>query len=517
MPVATSQVPFDSDALRANIASTAQEVVIPERYLPLVEAVEGLHGVRAALARDAYRSTSTPSAAPTSWSRASRRRCCATGRTSSGPTSAGRAASRCWPASCSTCSTGRSPMPSTRCCCAACCSGARTRSTGSTATPTTRASARWASASTALLERAPPRSSSVTRCCAPWSSAPSAGRRWRPSSTRIYRPVLLGRLRAPGRAPRRAGVGGRRRAPGSPTRPPCGSGSPSWASGRWRPSPARPATPRARASSAPTSRSCPTSWAAPSTSCPASTNLEDRFAVCLFLLKDETLGYRQDEVMVVPAARRQADDAARPPPRRRDGAHAVSRRSSRGATTSSCSRASSATRPSAWPIGEAGDVKARRPPHRGHPLLEVPVPRHPRRDRRVGDGGQPLPPAEDPLLDAHHRVEPGALRAAGGRPQRAAAAGRRLHGRHRPLPARRHALPERRHPAHLLRRQAAAARLPRVLQRRRRRGRAARRLDRDRRDLRAARHADALPPQAGSRRVVQPPGRVQPRRAASTG
>jgi pyruvate, orthophosphate dikinase len=49
VPVATSQVPFDSDALRANIASTAHEVVIPERYLPLVEAVEGLHGVRAAL------------------------------------------------------------------------------------------------------------------------------------------------------------------------------------------------------------------------------------------------------------------------------------------------------------------------------------------------------------------------------------------------------------------------------------------------------------------------------------
>ena len=49
MPVATSQVPFDSDALRANIASTAQEVVIPERYLRLAAAVEGLHGVRAAL------------------------------------------------------------------------------------------------------------------------------------------------------------------------------------------------------------------------------------------------------------------------------------------------------------------------------------------------------------------------------------------------------------------------------------------------------------------------------------
>jgi pyruvate,orthophosphate dikinase len=48
--VRTSPAPIDSDALRANIASTAQEVVIPDRYLPLVEAVEGLHGVRASLA-----------------------------------------------------------------------------------------------------------------------------------------------------------------------------------------------------------------------------------------------------------------------------------------------------------------------------------------------------------------------------------------------------------------------------------------------------------------------------------
>ena len=45
----TSPVPFDSDALRANLASTAQNVVIPERYLPLVAAVEGLYGVRATL------------------------------------------------------------------------------------------------------------------------------------------------------------------------------------------------------------------------------------------------------------------------------------------------------------------------------------------------------------------------------------------------------------------------------------------------------------------------------------
>jgi pyruvate,orthophosphate dikinase len=47
--VRTTPVPFDSDALRANIGRTAQKVVIPDRYAPLVEAVEGLHGVRAAL------------------------------------------------------------------------------------------------------------------------------------------------------------------------------------------------------------------------------------------------------------------------------------------------------------------------------------------------------------------------------------------------------------------------------------------------------------------------------------
>jgi pyruvate,orthophosphate dikinase len=47
--VKTSPLPFDSEALRANLADTAQEVVIPDRYLPLLDAVGGLHGVRAAL------------------------------------------------------------------------------------------------------------------------------------------------------------------------------------------------------------------------------------------------------------------------------------------------------------------------------------------------------------------------------------------------------------------------------------------------------------------------------------
>ena len=149
-----------------------------------------------------------------------------------------------------------------------------------------------------------------------------------------------------------------------------------------------------------------------------------------------------------------------------------------------------------------------RSPHRGRAVVEVPVSRDPGRDRRLGDGGQSLPPAQDPLLDAHHRVEPRALRTVGGGPQRATPAGRRLHRRHRPLPARRHPLPQRRHQAHLLRREAAPARLPRVLQRRRRRRRAALGLDRTGRDLPAPRHVDALPPQAVARGIVEPPHRL---------
>ncbi len=43
------QIPLDSDALRANIGKTAQEVVIPPRYAPLIESVQGYYGVRAPL------------------------------------------------------------------------------------------------------------------------------------------------------------------------------------------------------------------------------------------------------------------------------------------------------------------------------------------------------------------------------------------------------------------------------------------------------------------------------------
>ena len=160
-------------------------------------------------------------------------------------------------------------------------------------------------------------------------------------------------------------------------------------------------------------------------------------------------------------------------------------------------------------IGEAGNVQAA--DHLIEDILywKFQYPDIQRRHRRVGDDGQPVPPAQDPLLDAHHRVQPGAVRAPCRRPQRPAQAGRRLHRRHRPLPARRHALPQRRHPADLLRRQAAAPHSAGLLQRGGGGGRAARRLHPDRRDLQPARHAHALPAQAGARRVVQPYGRLQ--------
>ena len=43
------EIPLDSDALRANLPGTTPPVVIPERYLPLIEAVEGYHGVKVPL------------------------------------------------------------------------------------------------------------------------------------------------------------------------------------------------------------------------------------------------------------------------------------------------------------------------------------------------------------------------------------------------------------------------------------------------------------------------------------
>ncbi len=44
------EIPLDSDALRANLPGTTEPVIIPERYLPLIEAVEGYQGVKTPLA-----------------------------------------------------------------------------------------------------------------------------------------------------------------------------------------------------------------------------------------------------------------------------------------------------------------------------------------------------------------------------------------------------------------------------------------------------------------------------------
>ena len=44
------EIPLDSDALRANLPGTTQPVVIPERYRPLIKAVEGYQGVKTPLA-----------------------------------------------------------------------------------------------------------------------------------------------------------------------------------------------------------------------------------------------------------------------------------------------------------------------------------------------------------------------------------------------------------------------------------------------------------------------------------
>lgn len=47
--MASRDIPVDSDALRANIAGTARKVVVPERFDPLISAVDGLYGVRVRL------------------------------------------------------------------------------------------------------------------------------------------------------------------------------------------------------------------------------------------------------------------------------------------------------------------------------------------------------------------------------------------------------------------------------------------------------------------------------------
>ena len=239
-------------------------------------------------------------------------------------------------------------------------------------------------------------------------------------------------------------------------------------------------------------------------------NLEDRFAVCLFFLKDETLGYRQRDVMadllgvvkqlMKPDRHTDADPhpgAAHgllPRPQQRVPAHPLPvlrghrRRHRRGRQR-----------------------QGGRPPHRGHPLLEVPVPGHQRHHRGVGDGGQSVPPAQDPLLDAHHRVQPGAVRAAGRGAQRPAPPRAACTS---PTPTSSSATsrasstptsgPSTSSPS------SCCAPSPCTSARSGRRASCARSPRRSTSSA-PARHAHALPAQAGARGVVQPPRGVQPR------
>ena len=83
-------------------------------------------------------------------------------------------------------------------------------------------------------------------------------------------------------------------------------------------------------------RSSPRCSAKRSTGSSASRPIEDRFAVCLFFLKDDALGYRQEEAMVELLGVVKGDDAARPAHRREPDPQPAHRTSSAIATTSSC-------------------------------------------------------------------------------------------------------------------------------------------------------------------------------------
>ena len=113
----TPPVPFDSDALRANIASTAQDVVIPERYLPLVARSRGSTACAPRSPRP-WASTFTTTATPTADRRLSGDPAAQLGplRGRRRPRRALRAARR---ARRSGCSTRRSRPISSRCRCAA--------------------------------------------------------------------------------------------------------------------------------------------------------------------------------------------------------------------------------------------------------------------------------------------------------------------------------------------------------------------------------------------------------------
>ena len=245
-------------------------------------------------------------------------------------------------------------------------------------------------------------------------------------------------------------------------------------------------------------------------------NLEDRFAVCLFFLKDETLGYRQNEVMVDLLG---VVKQLMQPERHMDVDRILSRLTAffRGRDNEFLLMRFQCYEAIGVAIGEAGNVKAA--DHLIEDILYWKF-QYPEISGATDEWETVVNPYHLPKIRCWmHIIESNPALY-----ERLAAAlnvqlrlggvyiadtdlfqrdvTRFLNADIRPI--------------YFVAKQLLRT-LPGVLQRRGRRGRAARGLDRDRRDLRAARHAHALPAQAGARRVVQPPGRLQPRGAARTG
>ena len=195
-------------------------------------------------------------------------------------------------------------------------------------------------------------------------------------------------------------------------------------------------------------------------------NLEDRFAVCIYFLKDDTLGYRQNEVMVdLLTVVRQLMK----PERDMDVDGLLSRltRFFRARDNQFLLMRFLCYEAIGVAIGEAGNVAAA--DHLIDDVLSWKF-QYPEIQGATDEWETVVNPFHLPKIRCWmHIIEsnPALYERLGGRPQRPTPAGRRLHRRHRPVPAGRHPLPERRHQAHLLRGQAVAAGLPGLLQRRR--------------------------------------------------
>ena len=185
-------------------------------------------------------------------------------------------------------------------------------------------------------------------------------------------------------------------------------------------------------------------------------NLEDRFAVCLFFLKDDALGYRQKEAMVELLG---VVKQLMHPDRRMDVDKILSRLTDffRDRDNQFLLMRFKCYEAIGVAIGEASNVKAV-----DHVVEDVLSWRFQYPDIRgaTDEWATVVNPYHLPKIRCWmHIIESNPALY-----ERLAAAlnvqlrlGGVLHRRHRPLPARRHPVPERRHPPHLLRRQAAPA------------------------------------------------------------